>query len=585
VNPPPRRLHRDHPLAALLLTAGAGAAWFLLGHWEMGGGPLLLAAAAAALMPGALLWWLSPDSRQAIAKPARGPSVAERVAGVLGAAAASCGIAVFFAWFCTGPAGDGVRDVADYLGFQKRHADMMEDEKPGEEDAVADWDVRGIPRSRDGVVEEGPRFWVGSSDGRVMSDAMNGGLYLALSAYDTFDAASEEWSSFPVEPARLTDDDSGWIWFGGKPDPDTPEPYFVRCSPNSLPVPWLPGTLGVRVPGVNRKGEGRISLDLPGADTFHLVRTRAVQAETLGNIDRSRWLALPAGREALWSALASEAGDAPDLDGQAAAIVNLLAARAAYAEEFEWQGDGPVLDAFLNRQTPGTCEHFAACAALLLRASGIPSRLVYGYAGGAIFDPPGVVAFGPRDFHAWAEFWDPTRGWVTLEATPPGLGAAGPARSQDGEMEMPVESEEAFPSAEGLPEVNIGPRGLGLVSVLAALLAIGSLLARAFRPGGRFDRASAAASEGGAGCAQPSYYRAFLTRCRRHGMPRPRGATAAEHIDSLPDAWKSHPVLREMREYYYATRYAGQTTDPNAEQNLRRAISTLPDPDAEGKPV
>lgn len=62
------------------------------------------------------------------------------------------------------------------------------------------------------------------------------------------------------------------------------------------------------------------------------------------------------------------------------------------------------------RHRSGVCEDYAALFVALCRASGIPARMVFGYA---------AVLPGDTDFekHAWPEFFLPSHGWVPAEPT------------------------------------------------------------------------------------------------------------------------------------------------------------------------
>ncbi len=64
--------------------------------------------------------------------------------------------------------------------------------------------------------------------------------------------------------------------------------------------------------------------------------------------------------------------------------------------------DHPV-DAFLFDTRRGFCEHFASAFVVLLRAAGIPSRVVTGYQGGEINPRGGYMIVRQSDAHAWAE--------------------------------------------------------------------------------------------------------------------------------------------------------------------------------------
>ena len=64
-------------------------------------------------------------------------------------------------------------------------------------------------------------------------------------------------------------------------------------------------------------------------------------------------------------------------------------------------GDG--VDAFLFDTRRGFCEHYAGAFVLLLRAAGIPARVVTGYQGGEINPDGGYMIVRDSDAHAWAE--------------------------------------------------------------------------------------------------------------------------------------------------------------------------------------
>lgn len=89
--------------------------------------------------------------------------------------------------------------------------------------------------------------------------------------------------------------------------------------------------------------------------------------------------------------------------------------------------DDPLGD-FLFNQRKGFCEHFAASFTLLMRAAGLPARVVVGYQGGE-YNPVGkYLEVRQSDAHAWAEVWvkeekpeidktDRTTGWQRVDPT------------------------------------------------------------------------------------------------------------------------------------------------------------------------
>lgn len=75
------------------------------------------------------------------------------------------------------------------------------------------------------------------------------------------------------------------------------------------------------------------------------------------------------------------------------------------------------MDQFLFQTRRGFCEHYAAAFVYLMRAAGLPARVVAGYQGGEINPVNGTVTVHQFDAHAWAEIWEPGQGWVRVDPT------------------------------------------------------------------------------------------------------------------------------------------------------------------------
>lgn len=90
--------------------------------------------------------------------------------------------------------------------------------------------------------------------------------------------------------------------------------------------------------------------------------------------------------------------------------------------EFSYTLTTPLLghdsvDEFLFQYKSGFCEHFSSAFVVLMRAAGIPARVVTGYVGG-VRNPIGDYYVVRRmDAHAWAEVWLEGRGWVRVDPT------------------------------------------------------------------------------------------------------------------------------------------------------------------------
>ncbi|MBK7728961.1 MAG: DUF3488 domain-containing transglutaminase family protein [Gammaproteobacteria bacterium] len=92
------------------------------------------------------------------------------------------------------------------------------------------------------------------------------------------------------------------------------------------------------------------------------------------------------------------------------------------AEAFIYTLNPPLLgrdtvDEFLFGERRGFCEHFASAFVVLLRAAGIPARVVTGYQGGERNPFEDYLLVHQFDAHAWAEAWIAERGWVRFDPT------------------------------------------------------------------------------------------------------------------------------------------------------------------------
>ena len=74
-------------------------------------------------------------------------------------------------------------------------------------------------------------------------------------------------------------------------------------------------------------------------------------------------------------------------------------------------------DEFWFERKQGFCEHIAASFVILMRASGVPARVVTGYQGGEMNALDGYFVVRQSDAHAWAEVWLSGRGWIRVDPT------------------------------------------------------------------------------------------------------------------------------------------------------------------------
>ena len=83
-----------------------------------------------------------------------------------------------------------------------------------------------------------------------------------------------------------------------------------------------------------------------------------------------------------------------------------------------------AVDDFLFNTREGFCEHYASAFTVLMRAAGIPARVVTGYQGGYWNKLGNYLLVRNSDAHAWSEVWLDGRGWVRVDPT----GAVRPQR-------------------------------------------------------------------------------------------------------------------------------------------------------------
>lgn len=87
-----------------------------------------------------------------------------------------------------------------------------------------------------------------------------------------------------------------------------------------------------------------------------------------------------------------------------------------------------TVDDFLFETRKGFCEHYASSFVFLMRAAGIPARVVTGYQGGEPNVLGNYTIVRQSDAHAWAEVWLKERGWLRIDPT----AAISPERIQSG---------------------------------------------------------------------------------------------------------------------------------------------------------
>lgn len=149
--------------------------------------------------------------------------------------------------------------------------------------------------------------------------------------------------------------------------------------------------------------------------------------ETPGVLERA--LHLPAGRNPRTLARGEALRDTHSSPEAilAAAIDHMRSLPLAYTLRPPMLGQHTA-DEFLYDTQRGFCEHFASAFTVLMRAAGVPARVVTGYQGGEINPVDRSLVVRQSDAHAWAEVWLPGQGWVRVDPT----AVAAPSRIESG---------------------------------------------------------------------------------------------------------------------------------------------------------
>lgn len=204
------------------------------------------------------------------------------------------------------------------------------------------------------------------------------------------------------------------------PVPDRGIRHEITLEPDA--APWLPALdRPIAAPDGLRLALDS-SLPMPR-------RNRALRYEVVSDPDlmlepfglspqtESMALALPQSRNPRTLALAQRLREeTPDAEAFARRLLGLFTEEFSYALEPPPLGVNSV-DEFLFDTKIGYCEHYASAYATLLRAGGVPARVVLGYQGGYYNAMGGYLVVRRADAHAWVESWIEGRGWLRADPT------------------------------------------------------------------------------------------------------------------------------------------------------------------------
>jgi len=157
--------------------------------------------------------------------------------------------------------------------------------------------------------------------------------------------------------------------------------------------------------------------------------TRVQSSEPLRSWLRQMDTKLPADRNPRTAELAQTLrGAHPDDMDYVRAVLNLFTEQEFYYTLTPPRLADDSVDKFLFDTKRGFCEHYASAFAVLMRAAGIPARVVTGYQGGTFNRFADYWIVRQSDAHAWNEVWIEGRGWLRIDPT----SAIAPGRVEHG---------------------------------------------------------------------------------------------------------------------------------------------------------
>lgn len=208
--------------------------------------------------------------------------------------------------------------------------------------------------------------------------------------------------------------------------------YTVTLEPHNQKWLFALDIPAIKPPGVSVTSDLQLLAPAPVRQRIRYDLSSYVQYRFGHDLDDAQWeraLALPGGSNPRASAL-GQRWRATLKDSRA--IVNQ--ALAMFREQpFVYTLRPPLLghdamDEFLFGTRRGFCEHYSSAFVFLMRAAGVPARVVTGYQGGELNPLGDYLIVRQSDAHAWAEVWIEQQGWVRIDPT----AAVSPSRIESG---------------------------------------------------------------------------------------------------------------------------------------------------------
>jgi transglutaminase-like putative cysteine protease len=225
-----------------------------------------------------------------------------------------------------------------------------------------------------------------------------------LSRFDGF-----EWSVLTrIRGGRLAADRSRAIEYTVTMEPNNRQWLFALEHPASLPRPPIDdptATVGQVRNIAMLTDDQQLLANAPVVQAIRYTQRSAISDSfaATGEADARDNVEIPPGNPRTRAL----AGELRERSGSARAFI-VAVLDYFRSEPFVYTLAPPLLqgdrvDAFLFDTRRGFCEHYAGAFVVLLRAAGIPARVVTGYQGGEINPDGGYMIVRDSDAHAWAE--------------------------------------------------------------------------------------------------------------------------------------------------------------------------------------
>src|SRR5436190_12255853 len=253
-------------------------------------------------------------------------------------------------------------------------------------------------------------------------------------ALDRFDG--HNWSRTDRKRRLLQSSLEGEFWLRPVEHQDDVAQYELLLEPlatNALFGPYQVRSVSGRLQGVEYDSDDSIYLRVPSA--------RRTQYQVLSEIPKykaEKKQSDPSGEEPIPASISSRYLQLPrDLDPRIAELARNITSKGRstfdkatlveayvkrnykYTLDLSWTPGPQPVTTFLLAAKTGHCEYFASAMAILLRAAGIPTRLINGFLMGEYNPVGGDYIVREYDAHSWVEVYVPGRGWTEFDPTPP----------------------------------------------------------------------------------------------------------------------------------------------------------------------